>query len=71
MQLQGDEMSDLRQRFDDAPGGGLEIKDFVTTMLEKLNGPTTAEGDLVQQVANLIEVFLEIDINGDGSMERE
>jgi hypothetical protein len=71
MQLQGDEMSDLRQRFDDAPGGGLEIKDFVTTMLEKLNGPTTAGGDLVQQVANLIEVFLEIDINGDGSMEWE
>ncbi len=48
---------------------GLSLEQFVKVMLVHLNLPDTK--DKVGLVKNLIELFKQIDVNNDGSMEWE
>jgi hypothetical protein len=48
-------------------GLGLTLDEFVVTMIAKL--PRRNKEGEIELVANLIELFEQIDINGDGTME--
>eukprot|EP01029_Cantina_marsupialis_P010351 TRINITY_DN2354_c0_g1_i1.p1 TRINITY_DN2354_c0_g1~~TRINITY_DN2354_c0_g1_i1.p1 ORF type:complete len:1690 (+),score=531.32 TRINITY_DN2354_c0_g1_i1:171-5240(+) len=66
MQLPAAELENLREDFDENPDG-LPLNDFIRAMLKRL----PAAADKVAQVADLVELFAQVDVNGDGSMEWE
>ena len=67
MKFDVDKLNTLRQRFDDMPDG-LSLEDFISVMSQALpHGPEKRlEKSTVQE---LRELFLQVDVNGDGTME--
>jgi hypothetical protein len=77
MMMDMDKVSSLRGEFQQK-GRGLSISEFVRVMMRFVqSSPDTDENSRLrnlpelQLVANLCELFAQIDINGDGSMEWE
>lgn len=68
MLLEGDELTALRRDFD-TQSEGLSLEQFVSTMMRRLR--SQARADPVGMVANLIELFRQVDVNADGDMEWE
>lgn len=68
MLLEGDELTALRRDFD-TQSEGLTMEQFVSTMMRRLR--SQARADPVGMVANLIELFRQVDVNADGDMEWE
>jgi WD40 repeat protein/Ca2+-binding EF-hand superfamily protein len=69
MALEGSSLHRLRRCFEDkqdTKGEGLDQQEFVDELLKLLK---PLEKDKLNLVSDLIEVFEQIDINGDGSME--
>ena len=71
MSLEGSALNDLRSRFEtkeEEEGDGLDLDEFVDTFLEFL---TPDQDDRKHLVTDLVELFHQIDINGDGTVEWE
>ena len=65
MSLEGEALNELRDIFK-AKEEGLNQREFIATLLERLDH-TEEEEELL--VADLVDLFAEIDINGDGTMD--
>lgn len=67
LQLESNQLHDLREIFDDHDG--LSIEQFVWAMLELLPGGATHGRPVQELVFQLSDLFQQVDINGDGTME--
>lgn len=71
MMLDTEKVSDLRQEFEKAQGG-LTLVEFVHVMIHfliKEDAGALEPAEEKAMVANLCDLFAQIDVNGDGSME--
>lgn len=67
LQLESNQLHDLREIFDDHDG--LSIEQFVWAMLELLPSGATHGRPVQELVFQLSDLFQQVDINGDGTME--
>lgn len=70
VRLRVEDLTALKGDFERAPGGqGLSLREFVSVMLDRVGGwePET----VVSFIEDLIELFAQVDVNGDGTMEWE
>ncbi|KAG1706902.1 hypothetical protein DVH05_027752 [Phytophthora capsici] len=67
VRLQVEDLSLLKRDFDRA-GKGLSLREFVNVMLDRISwGPES----VVSFIEDLVELFAQVDVNGDGTMEWE
>eukprot|EP01028_Stygiella_incarcerata_P005929 TRINITY_DN2443_c0_g2_i3.p1 TRINITY_DN2443_c0_g2~~TRINITY_DN2443_c0_g2_i3.p1 ORF type:complete len:1053 (+),score=260.96 TRINITY_DN2443_c0_g2_i3:311-3160(+) len=66
MDLDAQEIPNLKREFDRFPESALSLTDFVRVVKEHLKGHIRSEAQIV---SDLCELFSEIDFNGDGSVE--
>ncbi|KAK1939927.1 Suppressor of mec-8 and unc-52 1 [Phytophthora citrophthora] len=67
VRLQVEDLSLLKQDFDRA-GRGLSLREFVNVMLDRVSWEPES---VVSFIADLVELFAQVDVNGDGTMEWE
>ena len=63
--LDQDNLEDIKRDFKKNENNGLSLKEFVMVMLHHL----PEARDKISLVQNLIELFAQIDVNGDETME--
>ena len=71
MELQASQIEEMRERFEQAADGSLDLYHFIIVLRDVLGGNRMlAELDREEDVvARLTELFSQIDINGDGSVD--
>ncbi|RLN54081.1 hypothetical protein BBJ29_007871 [Phytophthora kernoviae] len=67
VRLQVEDLTLLKQDFDRA-GRGLSLREFVSVMLDRVSWQSDS---VVKFIEDLIELFAQVDVNGDGTMEWE
>lgn len=67
VRLQLEDLNLLKQDFD-RMGRGLSLEEFVSVMLDRVSWE---QENVVKFIEDLVELFAQVDVNGDGSMEWE
>lgn len=67
VRLQVEDLTLLKQDFD-AMGRGLSLSEFVSIMLDRVSWE---QENVVNFIEDLVELFAQVDVNGDGTMEWE
>lgn len=70
VRLRVEDLTALKLDFEQAPGGrGLPLREFVSIMLDRVN--SWELDTVVPFIEDLVELFAQVDVNGDGTMEWE